>query len=56
MIWVTCLTWSLIIFLTASIRLRYGMDWIVIMLLVIGCFDAIVAAVMWWHDEGKFLD
>ena len=56
MIWVTCLAWSLIVFLAAVIRLRFSIDALGIILLVIGAFDLIVGVVLWWRDEGRFYD
>ena len=56
MIWVTCLSWALIVFLAAAIRLRYCIDALGIILLIIGCFDLVVAVIAWWRDEGRFFD
>jgi len=56
MIWVTCLAWSLIVFLAAAIRLRYCIDALGIILLIIGFFDLTVAVITWWRDEGRFFD
>lgn len=56
MIWVTCLSWSLLIFLAAAIRLRYCIDPLGIILLMIGCVDLVTAIIIWWHDEGRFYD